>query len=310
MKRNKLIALLLCLVLLAGCTSVPASELAGKTVTFTDDLGREVTVPYQPKRTAVLIGSFASVWDLAGGTMVATANNAFTDFNLDLGDDVVNLGTTSHASLEKLLNSDPDFVIASCKTRLNLDWKDTLESAGIAVAYFDVSSFDDYLRMLKICTQITGREELYEENGTRVQTQVDAAVARAEENGPTVLYLRGSASNVKVKSSKGSVLGEMLQDLGCVNIADSDSQLLEELSLEKIIQADPEYIFIVKQGNDLDAIEESLRNTLLDHPAWSELTAVKEGRLFYMDPQLYNLKPNNRWGEAYEKLADILYPEQ
>ena len=29
----------------------------------------------------------------------------------------------------------------------------------------------------------------------------------------------------------------------------------------------------------------------------------------YMDQQLYNLKPNARWGEAYEKLAEILYGE-
>jgi len=27
-----------------------------------------------------------------------------------------------------------------------------------------------------------------------------------------------------------------------------------------------------------------------------------------MDNQLFNLKPNARWGEAYETLADILYP--
>ena len=26
-----------------------------------------------------------------------------------------------------------------------------------------------------------------------------------------------------------------------------------------------------------------------------------------MEPRLYNLKPNNRWGEAYEMLCDILY---
>ncbi len=78
--------------------------------------------------------------------------------------------------------------------------------------------------------------------------------------------------------------------------------------MERIIQADPEYIFVVKQGNDEKAIEENLRQTLLEHPAWKELTAVKEGRLYYMDTKLFNLKPNNRWGEAYETLANILYP--
>ena len=29
-----------------------------------------------------------------------------------------------------------------------------------------------------------------------------------------------------------------------------------------------------------------------------------------MDQALYNVKPNARWGEAYEGLADILYGEE
>ena len=51
-----------------------------------------------------------------------------------------------------------------------------------------------------------------------------------------------------------------------------------------------------------------METTLLTNPAWATLTAVKEGRYYVMDPTLYNLKPNERWGEAYEGLADILYP--
>ena len=55
--------------------------------------------------------------------------------------------------------------------------------------------------------------------------------------------------------------------------------------------------------------EAVLESTLLSNPAWETLTAVKEGNYHIMDSNLYNLKPNARWGEAYEKLADILYPE-
>lgn len=29
-----------------------------------------------------------------------------------------------------------------------------------------------------------------------------------------------------------------------------------------------------------------------------------------MDQQLYNLKPNAKWGDAYENLAKILYAEK
>lgn len=279
-----------------------------QSLTFEDDLGRTVTAPSQPQRVAALIGSFAHVWTLAGGNLVATANDAWTQFDLDLSEDVVNLGATTELSLEKLFAAEPDFVIASTNTQLDLDWMETLESAGIPVAYFDVNTFEDYLRMLKVCTDLTGRQDLYEQNGLNVQSQIDAAVARADGSAPTVVYLRATAVSVKVKGSEGNVLGEMLSDLGCVNIADQDGSLLEELSLERIVEADPDYIFVVEQGSDVDAIRENLNTLLLDNPAWSGLTAVKEGRLYYMDQKLYNLKPNDRWGEAYENLADILYP--
>lgn len=119
----------------------------------------------------------------------------------------------------------------------------------------------------------------------------------------------GHGHSCKVKNSENSVLGEMLAALGCVNIADSDASLLEELSMEAILAADPERIFIVMQGSDQEKVRQTLESAVLSNPAWQQLSAVKNGRVYYMDQQLYNLKPNARWGEAYEKLAEILYGE-
>ena len=124
-----------------------------------------------------------------------------------------------------------------------------------------------------------------------------------------MLYLRATGSSCKVKNSENSVLGEMLAALGCGNIADSDASLLEELSMEAILAADPERVFIVMQGSDQEKVRQTLESAVLSNPAWQQLSAVKNGRVYYMDQQLYNLKPNARWGEAYEKLAEILYGE-
>ena len=54
--------------------------------------------------------------------------------------------------------------------------------------------------------------------------------------------------------------------------------------------------------------QKTLEKTLLTNPAWQSLRAVQEGNFHTLEHSLYNLKPNARWGEAYEKLADILYP--
>lgn len=307
---------LICALVLSGCapagtsSSSPSSASASgesELITFTDDLGRTVSLS-KPERVACLIGSFADLWCLAGGkdALVAAADDTWTSFDLGLGEDVANLGAVKEPNVELLLQSKPDLVIASSNTDAQVALLDTLEGMGLTVAYFKVSSFQDYLNMLDICTQLTGRTDCYEQYGQALQDQVDAAKAKCAGLSPTVLYVRATGSSCKVKNSQDTVLGEMLADLGCVNIADSSESLLEQLSLEVILAQDPDFIFAILQGSDPTDAQRTLDETLLSNPAWQSLTAVKEGRFFVLDDQLYNLKPNARWGDAYEQLADLL----
>lgn len=278
---------------------------------FVDDLGRTVCVE-NPQRVISLISSFADIWYLAGGIeqLVATTNATWTYFDLPFREDIVNLGSSKELNIEQLIACEPDLILASCGTDRNVELETVFEEMGMNVAYFSVNSFEDYLRVLKTCTEITGCEENYETYGLAVKEQVEAALARVDTSEPRVLYVRATGSSCKVKNSEGSVLGEMLANMGCVNIADREESLLEQLSMEVILQEDPDYIFVVMQSADPSDAEKVLESTLLSNPAWSTLTAVKEGRYYVMEQNLYNLKPNARWGEAYEKLADILYPAQ
>ena len=225
-----------------------------------------------------------------------------------MAEDAVNLGSTKSLSLEALFAAEPDLVLASVNTDQNLQWRETLEAAGIPVAYFEVSDFDGYLRLLKLCTDLTGRADLYEQHGLNVRKEINEAVEKAEARGtnPKVLYLRISGTGVRAKNSRGTVLGQMLKNLGCINIADTDETLLEALSMEHILMEDPDYIFVVQQGDDTEAAQAHMEQFFAENPAWASLTAVREGRVFQLDKALYNLKPNARWGEAYLKLEELL----
>ncbi len=296
------------LFLFTGCGG--NHVLSEDAYTFTDTLDRTVTVTSHD-RTAALLGSFADIWTLAGGTVCATAEDAWEDFRLDLPETTVNLGRMRNLSLELLLTADPDFILASGQITQHVAWRETLEAAGKTVAYFDVNSFDDYLALLKICTDLTGREDLYQTYGEDLRTTVDKTIALseqrvAEEGAQTVLFLRVLSTGLRAKNSHGTVLGEMLADLGCVNIADHDETLLENLSLESILAFNPDRIFVVQMGDDADAAREHVERVFRENPAWYELDAVANGRVHYMDNRLYNIKPNARWGEAYEQLEAIL----
>ena len=305
-----ILALILAVVIfsMASCgkeTPQTASDL----ITFTDALGREVAVEKEPERVAALIGSFADVWVLSGGTLCAAPEEAWLDYGLELPD-AVNIGGAHSPNLELLLASDPDFVIASASTSSNVDMLDVLEAAGITVAYFDVDNFTDFLQMLDTCTEITGRKDLYEENGLQLQAKIESIKESFVNSGiieeeRTVLLLRAHSGAVKAKGSEGTILGEMLADLGCTNIADSDTSMLENLSVESVIRQNPYHIFVVTMGDNSEKALRNLEQMMQSNPAWGSLEAVQQGRLYVMDRVLFNSKPNARWAESYEKLSEI-----
>ena len=300
-------------MLLASCGSVSEAPVSDNAVTFTDALDRTGTVE-NPQRVAALLGSFADVWMLSGGTLWAAADDAWEDFGLE-SDSVVNIGGAHTPSLEMLLSADPDFVIASSSTASNVEMLETLEAAGVTVAYFDVDNFSDYLQMLDICTDITGRKDLYDQNGLQLQTQIEEVKKLyTRENIPQeqkkVLLIRAAASVIKAKGSTGTILGEMLADMGCINIADSELALLENLSVEAVIQEQPYHIFVVTMGSDTDGARAALENLFRETPAWNTLGAVEFGRMYFMDKKLFNLKPNELWAEAYRILYETLTKDE
>ena len=321
MKRTGRITVLICLFLVsalltAGCAHLPSPKppaCGGALVGFTDALGRQMNVATKPVRVASLLGSFSDVWLLAGGTLCASADDAWEDFGLEL-EGAVNIGGAHSPSLELLLSAAPTLVLASASTASHVQMKDVLESAGITVIYFDVDNFYDYLEMLDVCTDITERKDLYEQNGLALKAQIQQTKAEFDaaalpDEARRLLLLRASASSVKAKGSRGTILGEMLCDLGCINIADSSESLLDRLSIEEIMRQEPYRIFVVTMGSNTEGALAALDNIMKEDAAWSSLEAVREGRLHIMDKALFNLKPNARWAQSYEILYETLISE-
>lgn len=312
-KRLRIIAAILTLTVMLTIFTACASKEnapAESMLAFTDALGREVVLERKPERVAALLGSFADVWLLSGGSVCATVKNAWDEFELELPD-AINIGGVHSPNLELLLSADPDFVIASASAPSNVEIQEVLEAAGIKVAYFDVDNFEDYLAMLKICTDITGRKDLYKQNGLAVQKRIESikaefAGSKIPDDERTVLVLRAHSGSVKAKGGEGTILGETLADLGCINIADSDTSLLENLSVESVIRYEPYRIFAVAMGNDIDKAMDNLNRMIGENPAWGTLDAIAEGRFYIMDRKLFNNKPNARWSESYEILSEIL----
>ena len=97
---------------------------------------------------------------------------------------------------------------------------------------------------------------------------------------------------------------EIFNDLGLTNVA-QDNTSFDELSVEAIVAADPDIIFVIEQGKS-DEAQNSFAEGFSGKPAWQGLSAVKSGSVFTLPKELFQYKPNAKWDKAYEYALEIL----
>ena len=304
---RKLFCLLLCALVLTGCGS--AAETAGEYYSFTDDTGAQVRLQEKPEKVAVLLSSLADLWITAGGrvdiTVGETVERGFAPETVLL----VDAGAGKTVDTEALVAARPDLVLYSADLSGQLECADTLEKAGIPTAGFAVETFEDYLRVLKIATDILQTQKRYEIYGEQIRKQIEKLLqtANAQPVQPEILFVRaGSTAKVtKAKTAENHFVCAMLEDLGAGNIAEKAPVLLDGLSAEEILMSDPDCIFYTTMGEETAAV--FYMESLLSDPVWQNLTAVKTGKVYCLPKELFQYKPNARWAEAYEYLSTMLY---
>lgn len=310
-------------VLLAGCGMAQkggtdgAIHPEGPGLIYEDALGNSIEFTVQEMRdiaerntkVAVLGGSYAEIWSLAGGEPDVVTDDACDEGRaIAVSATAVSAGSLKNPNLEILLASDVGTAMLSADIEGQLAIRTQLEDMGIKTVYHSVETFEDYLKVLEFFTELTGRRDCYEEYGASVAQTVAEQTARQDDSHPTILFLRAYGSGIRAKGSD-SMTGAMLKELGCINIADREERLINDLSMEVILETDPDYIFLTVMGDEEVGLE-TAKSLLTGNQAWNDLTAIQEDRYYILPQNLFHNKPNHRWGESYRILADILYPEQ
>jgi iron complex transport system substrate-binding protein len=165
------------------------------------------------------------------------------------------------------------------------------------------------MKTLYAFATIIGNDEA-NETIANIDKQVSEIIDKTEgKKSPSVLVLFGSTKSVMCELDNGLV-GEMCKRLGATNIIENvniEGTTKIDFSLETIVEKDPDYILVCVMG-ELDGVKERIAQDIESNEAWASLTAVKEGKIYYLPKELYMYKPNGRYPEAFQGLFDILYP--
>ncbi len=267
-------------------------------------------LPQNPQKVAVLFSSLAELWQLAGGEIAITVGESIERGFCTADTPLVDRGAGKTIDTERLLALQPDFVIGSADLPAHQEAELLLKEAKIPCLLLRLESFADYLAALEQLCALTGDATALEASGAALQRSIDATLAAAEvQPSKKILFIRSGSStrSAKAKTADQHFAAMMLQELGAANIADQAPLLLEGLSLEAILNEDPDCIFIAPMGNE--AAAKAYMESVLRQPAWRQLKAVKEQQVTYLPKDLFQYKPNARWAEAYQYLYKALYQE-
>lgn len=291
----------------------PLNREADEYYRFTDSVGNEVILEEKPIKVCVLFSSYADIWCLSGGKVDITVGEAvergFAEPTAVLVDAVAGHTTIN---LELLAAEEPDLVIGTADYACQVEACAFMASRGIPSALFKVEEFDDYLDVLKIFCDINGTSENYVTYGENVKNEIETLLETVNSLEPAykkILFMRAgsTAKSTKAKNSQDNFACKMLTELGTINIADEASTLLDGLSMETIIDENPDFVFISSMG-DAAASREYV-TSLFENDVWQRLDCIKNGNYAFLPKELFHFKPNANWNTAYKYLINILYPE-
>ena len=304
------VVIVVLLIFISGAVETNKPESSGEYFTFIDSEGEIVELSHKPQKTAVLFSSLAECWIEAGGEVYVTVGESVERGLVKEETELVDKGAGKTVDTEKLISLEPDFVICSADIASHRDVASALKKAKIPVAMLRMDTFEDYLTILRTLTKITGKTENYEQFGENAKSEIEKIISNGKrENNPKILFVRSgsSYSSAKAKKADDNFAAKILEDLGCVNIADKAETLLDNLSAEVILKENPQYIFVSVMG-DYDNSKAYMQE-LLAKKEYASLDAVKNGRVYFLPKEMFQYKPCGRWAESYRYISSILNNE-
>lgn len=304
------VVIVVLLIFISGAVETNKPESSGEYFTFTDSEGEIVELSHKPQKTAVLFSSLAECWIEAGGEVYVTVRESVERGLVKEETELVDKGAGKTVDTEKLISLEPDFVICSADIASHRDVASALKKAKIPVAMLRMDTFEDYLTILRTLTKITGKTENYEQFGENAKSEIEQIISGGKrENNPKILFVRSgsSYSSAKAKKADDNFAAKILEDFGCINIADKAEVLLDNLSAEVILKENPQYIFVSVMG-DYDNSKAYMQE-LLAKKEYASLDAVKNGRVYFLPKELFQYKPCGRWAESYRYISSILNNE-
>ena len=258
---------------------------SGGNVTFRDEVGREVLIPFPPKR------------------IISLAPN-ITEILFDLGLDEEIVGVSIHSNFpekaktrprvgsyisldyEKIISLKPDLIIATGVGNTR-EMVERLQKWGFPIYVIFPKNLDGILLSIEHIGQVVDRREKALKITLDMKRRMEQVVRLTQGlPRPRVFLQIGEAPIVTV--GKGSFADDLIRLAGGENVAGDEKKMYPRFGMEEILKRAPEVVLISSMNLKID-----YEKVLQEWSRWKTIPAVKNGRIRLVDSDLID-RPSPR----------------
>jgi ABC-type Fe3+-hydroxamate transport system substrate-binding protein len=283
---------------LSGCT--PSADDTVSTETFSDDLGRTVSISRPVHRVVTLAPNLTEIVFAAGAGSILVGVTTADDYPPAV--DTLARFSALPVDFEAITALQPELVLATDQVNTPRD-AETFDALDMPVYFFSFSTVGDILASIRTTGDLLGTSAVATAAADSLAASLNALRARTDdvEGRPRVLFLIGDDTLYAFGAQ--SYIHTLIHLAGGESVtADLDAQA-PTLNEEYVLTQQPDVI-IGAFGAAYDP------DRLLDlHPSWDVVPAIQNDRVYSLNPNLL-LRPGPRLVEGAWQMAHRLHPDR
>lgn len=263
---------------------------------FIDSYNRSVEIKTNPQRIISLGPNITEIIsELSFEKLVGRTD--YCDYPEKVSQ-VSSIGTIMNPNIEKIIELEPDLVIASVHAPKEL--LETLEKMNIpAIAIYDDNSLEGSYNLISKIGYIMNEEKKANDIINSNKALVEEVISKTKNlDKKSVYYVISFGEWGDFTAGGNTFIGKMINLVSATNIAEEVNGW--NFSIEQLIEKDPQIIIVSKYFDS--------KNQFINTKPYADLTAVKENRVYEIDNNLLD-RQGIRNAQGLLELAKIIHNE-
>ncbi|WP_138206290.1 heme ABC transporter substrate-binding protein IsdE [Haloimpatiens lingqiaonensis] len=258
------------------------------------------------KEPRIIAGSVA-VAEMLNKLGVKIVGRPTTQYQLSSNlKEIPEVGLPMNPDLEKIKTLKPDLFVTSGALQDMIG--NRLKENGIKTEFCNLDSYNSVKDTIKKLGSNFGKED----NANKIIDEFEKKEKEIlkgvnKDKKVKVMILFGAPGHFML-SSKNSFVGSLIEELGGENIASQVNMKGQYVpfSLESALKENPDVIFRMYHGY-IDEAKKQVDEEFKNNPQWRKFKAIKENKVYDLDPKTFGVTGDIKAIESLEKMKDYLY---